>query len=308
MAFANTLLQSALTDDRIILLSGDLGFGVFDEFSRLLPDQFINCGITEQSIISIASGMASMGFKPYVYSIANFPTLRALEQIRNDICYNNLDVTIVAIGAGYAYGGAGYTHHALEDLSALRILPNIKILTPLDSFDAARLTVKTINSTGPKYLRLGKSNNNDKFDADYVDGKFTIIKEGTDGVILFTGSTSQIALKLKMLLHEIKLNFAVVGCSEINNLDSDFLRNNSNLFFITLEDHYYKGGFGSSILEWFSEESLSSYFVKVFGFYRENLNIVGDNSFLNKINGMNETTILNKLLQDNAFISYIKLK
>ncbi len=135
-SFIDVLLQKAKQDERIILLTGDLGYGVVDQFARELPRQFINFGINEQTMMSAAGGLASKGFKPFVYSIGNFPTFRCLEQIRNDVCYMNLDVTIVALGAGFAYGTAGYSHHLIEDISAISPLPHIQIFSPADTFEA----------------------------------------------------------------------------------------------------------------------------------------------------------------------------
>ena len=133
--FLEELLKYARQDPRVILITGDLGYGVVDQFAEELPKQFINFGINEQSMMSAAAGMAKVGFKPFVYSIGNFPTFRCLEQVRNDVCYMNLDVTIVAVGAGLAYGTAGYSHHLVEDISALSALPNLRIYSPADGLE-----------------------------------------------------------------------------------------------------------------------------------------------------------------------------
>ena len=123
--FINTLTELARKDKDIMLLTGDLGFSVFEDFAKEFPGQFINCGIMEQSMVSIAAGLALCGKKPYVYSIIPFATMRPFEQIRNDICYQNLNVKIVGIGAGFAYGALASTHYAIEDVATLKSLPNI---------------------------------------------------------------------------------------------------------------------------------------------------------------------------------------
>ena len=138
--FIQVLLDRARQDSRIMLVTGDLGFGVLDEFERELPTQFINAGVAEQSMIGTAAGLASTGKLVFVYSIANFNTLRCLEQIRNDISYANFPVVIVSVGAGYAYGPQGYTHHAVEDIAALRPMPNIEVLVPSDLYEVEELT------------------------------------------------------------------------------------------------------------------------------------------------------------------------
>ena len=133
------------------------GFGVVADFGETYPRQFLNCGVAEQSMVGIAAGMASAGRRPFVYSIANFPTLRPLEQIRNDVCYHGLGVTIVSVGAGLAYGSLGYTHHAVEDISILRSLPGMRVYSPADAFECRAAVDEILATPGPAYLRLGKN-------------------------------------------------------------------------------------------------------------------------------------------------------
>ena len=134
-AFIKKLALMASSDEKIFLLVGDLGYGVVDDFAKSFPKQFLNAGVAEQNMMGMAAGLAHSGYKVFVYSIANFPTIRCLEQIRNDVCYHNLDVTIVAIGAGFGYGTLGYSHFAIEDLAVLRCLPNLNIYSPGDSYE-----------------------------------------------------------------------------------------------------------------------------------------------------------------------------
>ena len=157
-AFVKILLQAAKKDKDIILITGDLGFGVLDEFQSELPDQFINSGVNEQTMMGMAAGIASTGKRVFVYSIGNFPTLRCLEQIRNDVCLMNNSVVVVSVGAGYAYGPQGYTHHALEDIAVMRAMPNIEIFIPSDPAETELITNFLAKSKLPSYLRLGKSN------------------------------------------------------------------------------------------------------------------------------------------------------
>ena len=156
-SFANTLLEEAKKNSSIVLVTGDLGFGVLDKFQQELPKQFINAGVAEQTMMGMAAGIASTGKRVFVYSIGNFPTLRCLEQIRNDVCSMNNSVVVVSVGAGYAYGSQGYTHHALEDIAIMRALPNMDILVPADPQEASLLTTHLANTQKPSYLRLGKS-------------------------------------------------------------------------------------------------------------------------------------------------------
>ena len=156
-AFISELLVQAKSNPEIILITGDLGFGVLDVFSETLPQQFINCGVAEQNMAAIAAGLALSGRKVFTYSIGNFPTLRCLEQIRNDICYHKLDVTIVSIGAGFSYGQLGMSHFATEDLAIMSALPNMSIIVPANSDETECLLRESISTNTPKFFRLDKS-------------------------------------------------------------------------------------------------------------------------------------------------------
>ena len=156
-AFVNTLIELAEKDENIYLLTGDLGFSVLEGFIQKFPERFINCGVAEQNMMGVAAGLALSGKKPYVYSIIPFVTMRCFEQVRNDICYQNLDVKIVGVGSGLAYGFLGATHHAIEDIAILRVLPNMTILSPGDPTEARELTLKSYQTKNPTYLRLNKS-------------------------------------------------------------------------------------------------------------------------------------------------------
>ena len=155
--FIEELTKRALIDPNVFLITGDLGFGVLEEFGESFPDQFLNAGVAEQNMTAIAAGMAMEGRKVFTYSIGNFPTLRCLEQIRNDICYHDLDVTIVSIGGGFSYGQLGMSHHATEDISIMRALPNIEVIIPSSLDEVSGSFNHIIQNQGPKYLRLDKS-------------------------------------------------------------------------------------------------------------------------------------------------------
>src|ERR1043165_2424780 len=131
-AFINELVLLARTNPKIFLVVGDLGFSVVEPFAKEFPDRFLNAGVAEQNMTGVAAGLASEGYHVFTYSIGNFPTLRCLEQIRNDVCYHELPVTVVAVGGGLAYGNLGYSHHAVQDLAVMRSLPRLTILAPAD--------------------------------------------------------------------------------------------------------------------------------------------------------------------------------
>ena len=156
-AFLDALLAAAERDPRVWLLTGDLGYSVLEPFASRFPDRCVNVGIAEQNMTGVAAGLALAGKVPVTYSIANFPTLRCLEQIRNDVCYHGLNVKIVAVGGGMGYGSLGYTHHAVEDLAIMRALPGMAVAAPGDPYECASVVETALAHQGSVYLRLGKA-------------------------------------------------------------------------------------------------------------------------------------------------------
>ena len=156
-AFISALREHARSNERIFLVVGDLGFSVIEPFAEEFPDRFLNAGVAEQNMTGLAAGLASEGYHVFTYSIANFPTLRCHEQIRNDVCYHDLPVTIVAVGAGLAYGALGYSHHGIQDIGVMRGLPNITVLAPADPHETTAAVDWIVSHPGPSYLRLGKA-------------------------------------------------------------------------------------------------------------------------------------------------------
>ena len=149
--------RHAETDSSIYLLTADLGYSILESFANRFPSQYTNVGVAEQNMTGIAAGLGLSGKKVFTYSIANFAVFRCLEQIRNDVCYHNLPVTIISVGAGFAYGAQGYSHHGIEDIAVLRSLPNMTIYTPSDPIETALCVRLALKNKEPSYLRLGKS-------------------------------------------------------------------------------------------------------------------------------------------------------
>lgn len=156
-AFINELITQARLHPEIFLVVGDLGFSVVEPFVQEFPNRYLNAGVAEQNMTGVAAGLASEGYHVFTYSIANFPTLRCLEQIRNDVCYHRLPVTMVAVGGGLAYGNLGYSHHAVQDLAIMRTLPNISVLAPGDPGETKECVQWLAAHPGPSYLRIGKA-------------------------------------------------------------------------------------------------------------------------------------------------------
>ena len=188
-AFIETMLDLAEHEERIWLLCGDLGYSVLERFAERFPGRFVNVGVAEQNMTGVAAGLALSGKIVFTYSIANFPIMRCLEQIRNDICYHDLNVKIVAVGGGFAYGSAGYSHHALEDLVIMRSLPNMTVLAPGDPTEA-RLAIRAVLShTGPCYMRFGKAGEPTVHPTEphFEIGHVIPMRSGTDALVVSTG-------------------------------------------------------------------------------------------------------------------------
>ncbi len=291
--FAQTLFEEAKKDKNIILMTGDLGFGVLDRFQQELPKQFVNSGVNEQTLMGMAAGIASTGKRVFVYSIGNFPTLRCLEQIRNDVCLMNNSVVVVSVGAGYAYGPQGYTHHALEDIAVMRALPNMQVIVPADPIETRLLTQLLVKTNLPSYLRLGRSNekNIHSKDIDITQGRFIEIEKGKFGTLIFSGSIGDIALKAAANLKFINYPVSVVSCPFITNLDREYLLEAAAKGpIVTIEEHSSRGGLGSAILEFLSFAKITSS-LAIIAADQNNPSQVGSQDFLRKSNGLSPERI-----------------
>lgn len=295
-SFIYSLLEHAKKDPDIFLITGDLGFGVLEKFQESLPNQFINSGVNEQSMMGLAAGLASTGKKVFVYSIGNFPTLRCLEQIRNDICYMNNPVKIVSVGGGYSYGNQGYTHHALEDVAVMRALPNMEVIVPSDETETRAITKLILELNRPSYLRLSKKIGDDlpETGVGCEVGKIREIKNGPDGTILFTGPLAELCLEAANGLEADELKVSVASMPFVSSIDLQYLNKASNKGpLIHVEEHSFRGGSGSALLEKISENDLKLR-VKLVAAKQVNLANIGTHTYLREINGINKSEIISK--------------
>jgi transketolase len=295
-AFVKTLLEEAKKDKNIILVTGDLGYGVLDEFQKELPNQFINSGVNEQAMMGMAAGIASTGKRVFVYSIGNFPTLRCLEQIRNDICLMNNSVVVVSVGAGYAYGPQGYTHHALEDIAVLRALPNMEVVIPADPIETRKVTELLSKSATPSYLRLGKSNekNINIREPKITYGKVNEIVSGENGTILFVGSIGKIVMAAAEELLKQGTFVSVASVPFLTSMDKDYLTLAAGKGpIVTVEEHSSRGGFGSAVLEFLNKENIRAN-VGIVAANQKNLSQIGSQDFLRELNGLSTQDIILK--------------
>ena len=250
-AFINQLIEEAKTNEKIFLLVGDLGFSVVEPFAEQFPERYLNVGIAEQNMAGIAAGLAMEGYCVYIYSIGNFPTLRCMEQIRYDICYHNLNVKIVAVGGGYAYGSLGASHHATEEMGMLRTLPNMVVCAPGDPIEAKAITTFTTHHEGPCYIRIGKAGEPIIHHEDSLAlslGKILEIRKGKINVIFSTGAMLKYAYDF---ISENNINASIYSFPFVKPINKDELLTilNSHTKIITIEEHQAQGGFGSAILE-----------------------------------------------------------
>jgi transketolase len=292
--FVETLLTEAQRDPNVVLITGDLGFGVLEKFENALPNQYINAGVAEQAMLGLAAGMASTGKRVFVYSIGNFPTVRALEQIRNDVCYMNNPVVIVSVGAGYSYGSQGYTHHALEDIAVMRALPGMDVLTPADPYETVELTKYLVSSRKPSYLRLGRSGEKqlNSGPPTLKSGELNVLLKGNDGSILFTGAIGALALQASESLKSQGKSIGVYSVPFITSLSAGALREIASLGpIVTLEEHSTRGGLGSAILELSSINGIKAD-IRILGVSQHNLAEIGDQAFLRTSNGLTVDKIL----------------
>jgi len=299
-AFINTLTKLARKDKRIYLLTGDLGFSVLEIFARKFPKRFINCGVAEQNMMGVAAGLALSGKKPYVYSIIPFVTMRCFEQIRNDVCYQNLDVKIVGVGSGLAYGPLGATHYATEDIAILRALPNMTILSPADPIEARELTLKSYQTKNPTYLRLNKSGEKILYEKkpEIEIGKPIVLREGEKGVIIATGILLELGINVIEKLKEKGYNFKLISLPTLKPIDKEALLKelaDSQLIF-TLEEHSVIGGLGGAISEILAESDWQGKFKRIAIPDRYSVQ-VGKTEYLRKVFGLAQDEIFNKISQ-----------
>jgi transketolase len=253
-AFIDELVLAAEKNENIALVVGDLGYGVIEPFAKRFPKRFFNSGVAEQNMMGLAAGLASEGFHVFVYSIANFPTFRCAEQIRNDVDYHNLPVTVVAVGGGLAYGSLGYSHHAVQDYALMRIMPNMLIAAPGDPMEARACMRYLINNPQPSYLRLGKAGE-PCIHTDVPEvrpGEWLTIREGKRNgeTYLTTGAPLEMVNQLLIKNPDLKyrsLNSMPLWSMKVKEAQPGKIEEFETV--ISVEDHVMDGGFGSWLLE-----------------------------------------------------------
>jgi transketolase len=258
-AFVDELVALAEADERVMLLTGDLGFMVLEEFQKRFPERFVNCGVAEQNMVGVATGLAEAGFIPFVYSIATFSTLRPYEFIRNGPALHKLPVRVVGVGGGFDYGHNGITHFALEDYAVMRTQPSITTVAPADAAQARSALRATADLPGPVYFRISKLGDElPGLGGRFELGRLDVVREGQDAAILAIGSIAHEAIAAAELLAERNIDAAVGIVPSFNPSPSDdiaeFLSEMPAV--LTVEAHYRDGGLGSLVAETIAERGL----------------------------------------------------
>ena len=257
-AFADELTRLGDEDSRVVMLSGDIGNRLFDKFKAKHPSRFFNCGVAEANMMGVAAGMAMNGLRPVAYTITPFVTTRCLEQIRTDVCYHEAPVTIVAVGAGLSYAGLGPTHHACEDISFLRSIPNMVVVCPGDAFEVRAALRASMQQDRPVYIRMGKKGE-PVVHAGRIEnfqiGKAITVSDGKDVCLLSTGNMLPEVIEAAHKLAEQGISAQVVSFHTVKPLDEAFLKGAFERFKLvaTIEEHSLIGGFGAAVSEWLTD-------------------------------------------------------
>jgi transketolase len=257
--FLDELLALAESDERVMLLTGDLGFMVLEDFQQRFPDRFLNCGVAEQNMVGVATGLAEAGFVPFVYSIATFSALRPYEFIRNGPALHGLPVRIVGVGGGFDYGHNGITHFALEDYAVMRAQPAIATVAPADAAQARAALRATAELPGPAYFRIGKHGDElPGLGGRFELGRLELLREGGDVAILAIGSIAHEAVAAADLLAERGIEAAVALVSSFNPdpVEEIAALLSETPAALTVEAHYRNGGLGSLVAETIAERGL----------------------------------------------------
>ena len=276
-----------------MLVNGDLGFGVLDDFIARFPDNYVNAGVAEQNMTALACGMALAGARAYTYSIANFPTLRCLEQLRNDVCYQSRRVTVVAVGGGFSYGPLGMSHFATEDLAVMRAMPGMTVVAPSDPWQAYELTRQLHDRGGPAYLRIDKGQAGvpegpGRGGQDPADPRgqgrhhFRHRRNSWRGCSRGRWSTGSIAV---VDVHTLKPLDVGGICAAAQGKP----------IVLTLEEHNVVGGLGSAVAEALLEGRVHPRHFRRLGLPDRFPDVVGDQPYLRERHGLDRHSVANTL-------------
>lgn len=295
-AFIESLLAQARSRPDVMLLTADLGFSVLERFRDELPGQFLNVGVAEQNMMGVAAGLADLGRTVFTYSIANFPTLRCLEQIRNDVCYHNYPVRIVSVGGGFTYATQGYTHHGVEDIGVMRALPGMVVIAPGDPQEAELATRALCDLPGPAYLRLGKAGEPRVHAGtlDFAIGRSIQVEEGGDVALVSTGGMLVHAVETAARLRQRGVKCRVISMHTVKPLDAAAIRAalDETELVVTVEEHNVGSGLGAAAAQVVAAHSARRAAFRCYGLPDEPYSRVGSYAYMRELLGDLEQFVL----------------
>lgn len=300
--FINTLIEQAKIDDRIFIITPDLGFSVFEEFARMFPDRFLNVGIAEQNAVGVAAGLALSGKIVYVYSIIPFVTMRCFEQIRVDLAYMNTNVRLVGAGAGFTYGPAGATHHAIEDIAIMRSLPNMTVLCPGDPIELKCLLKESFHHQGPIYFRLGRNGESviHSEQSTIKIGDMIEVISGKDIALLATSNMLEEGKIWTEKLQQQGVSPLLISVPTIKPIDVNAIKRiiDKNIPIRTIEEHNIIGGLGSTVAEVIAEYGKPVDFKRI-GVPDQYSHYVGGHTFIREKFGLTDLAGRINVIQNN---------
>jgi transketolase len=299
-AFARELLRLASVDQRVVLLSGDIGNRMFDQYKLQFPERFFNCGIAEANMLSVAAGMALSGLRPVVYTIVPFVTTRCLEQIRVDACYHRAPVVIVGVGGGLSYASLGATHHACEDIALLRVLPGMNVVCPGDAHEVRMALRRAVELDAPVYIRIGKKGEPvvHAEEPEFEIGTGVVLREGREVTLLSTGNLLPMAVQVADNLQAKRRSVRLVSLHTVKPLDERLLERvfAESRLVVTLEEHSLLGGLGGAVAEWLADHGPGPVGLLRIGTPDRFLHTVGPQDSVRADVGLDANTITQKIL------------
>ncbi len=299
-AFAHEITQLAQQDERIVLLSGDIGNRLFDEFKAKCPGRFHNCGVAEANMIGVAAGLAMNGLRPICYTIAPFITYRCMEQIRVDVCYHHVPVTIVGTGSGLAYASLGGTHHSCEDIGMLRTLPDLVVMAPGDAHEVRGCLRSVLKQSKPAYLRIGKKGEATVHSSvpPIEVGKAVVLTPPGRVTLISTGNMLPTVQAAAALLAAKNISCGVTSLPTVKPLDIAFLQTAfaTSQIVATVEEHSVLGGLGGSVAEWQSDQANRGARLLRFGTADEFYHETGEQEHAHEHFGLTPGKIVDRIL------------
>ncbi len=298
--YENSIYELMKRNEKIVALVADSGLGKYEDIEKEFPDRLFNFGIAESNMIAAGAAMAKEGFIPVIYALNNFMVYRAYEFIRNDVCLQNRNVKFVGLGAGVVANTLGPTHHTTEDISCLRVLPNMTLVSPASPKEVPVVLEKSVDFTGPVYIRLGKAFEREIYENDspFEIGKSTVLTEGNDLTVIATGSITADALEAVNKLKEKGVNAELINASTIKPFDGETLLKSAKKTkkVVSVEEHQVTGGLGAAVAETLCKAGIGAK-LDIIGFENTFCSDYGWHQDLKRMYGMSPDHIFNRCLK-----------